>query len=360
MRSSNIQYDPRLDHLRAGAALLVFFYHTFHIFYGHWQAFPQTFLAGWLVEGHSGVALFFVLSGFLFMRIALDSPTIRWAGFMRNRVLRIFPLFVVIFVVATSVGRDAFRPADILYLLFSNLGEAPTSNSFITGPAWTISIEFTFYAIFPFLARIALQHGIGWLMRLIALWLLLRCGAYFVTAQSTHMYYSTLLGRFDQFLVGMTCAMVVHHVPALKERRLHGAWSIAAIALVVVALGLLARYASFQLPQPKQPIWAVWGLLEAWMWGGVIIAYSCWRGSMIGSVSSILTAIGELSYSFYLLHALVLFLFARIAAPFFETLNWRVGMAVATVTLLPLCLGIARLSYVTIERPWLLMRGKYH
>jgi hypothetical protein len=25
-----------------------------------------------------------------------------------------------------------------------------------------------------------------------------------------------------------------------------------------------------------------------------------------------------------------------------------------------LCLGIARLSYVTIERPWLLMRGKYH
>jgi peptidoglycan/LPS O-acetylase OafA/YrhL len=115
MRSSNIQYDPRLDHLRAGAALLLFLYHSFHIFYGHWQAFPQTFLAGWLVEGHSGVALFFVLSGFLFMRIALDSPTIRWAGFMRNRVLRIFPLFVVIFVVTTSVDRNAFRPADILY-----------------------------------------------------------------------------------------------------------------------------------------------------------------------------------------------------------------------------------------------------
>jgi peptidoglycan/LPS O-acetylase OafA/YrhL len=360
MRSANISYNPRLDHLRAGAALLVFLYHTFHVFYGHWHAYPHAFLSGWLVEGHSGVGLFFVLSGYLFMSIAIVAPNIEWRGFMRNRVLRIFPLFVVMFVVAISVGRDTFRPADILYLLFSNLGDAPTSNSFITGAAWTISIEFSFYMVFPFLGRFAIQYGIGWLARLIALWLLLRCGAYFVTAQATHMYYSTLLGRFDQFLIGMVCAMLVQRTPVLRERRLPGIWFIAAVALAVVMLGLLARHASYQLPQPRQPVWAVWGVLEALMWGGVIVAYSSWRGGLPERVSALLTAVGEVSYSFYLLHGIVLFLFARFTLPLFAALDWRIGLAAATMILLPLCLAVARLSYVTIERPWLLMRGRYH
>jgi peptidoglycan/LPS O-acetylase OafA/YrhL len=360
MRSVNVSYDPRLDHLRGGAALLVFLYHLFHIFYGHWHAYPHAFLAGWLVEGHSGVALFFVLSGFLFMGIALDAPDIQWRGFMRNRLLRIFPLFVVVFVVATSVGRDDFRPADILYLLFSNLGNAPTSNSFITGAAWTISIEFSFYMVFPFLARFAIENGVGWLLRLIGLWLLLRCGAYFVAVQATHMYFSTLLGRFDQFLVGMACMMMVRRAPILRERRLPGIWLFCALALVVVMLGLLASHASYQLPQPKQPVWAVWGVLEALMWGGLIVTYTCWRGSFPKVLNAFLRTTGETSYSLYLLHGVVISLVAHFAMPFFEPLDWRVGTVLATLLVLPLCLAVARLSYETIERPWLRMRGQYH
>jgi peptidoglycan/LPS O-acetylase OafA/YrhL len=360
MRSVNIPYDARLDHLRAGAALLVFLYHTFHVLYGHWQPYPQAFLAGWLTEGHSGVGLFFVLSGFLFTRIAQAAPAIRWGAFMKNRLLRIFPLFVVMFVVATSIGRDEFRPADLLYLLTSNLGNAPTSNSFMTGAAWTISIEFSFYMLFPFLARFALQYGIGWLARLILLWLLLRCGAYFFSAQSTHMYYSTLLGRFDQFLVGMAAALVARRVPMLREQRLHGIWCVVAAALVVALLGLLARHASYQLPQPKQPIWAVWGLVEALMWSGVIVAYTSWRGAVEGALDRFLRMIGESSYSLYLWHGIVLYLFAKCAGVAFEAVNWRIGMCAAIVVLLPLCLLVARLSYTTIERPWLLMRSRYH
>lgn len=279
---------------------------------------------------------------------------------MRNRVLRIFPLFVVMFVVATSVGRDAFRPADALYLLFSNLGEAPTSNSFITGAAWSISIEFTFYMVFPFLARFAIQYGAGWLVRLIALWLLLRCGAYFVTENATHMYYSTLLGRFDQFLVGMLCAMLVKHLRVLRERRLSAAWPLAAAIAIVLILGLLGTQASYQLPQPKQPVWAVWGTLEALMWGAAVIAYSCWRGALPKLPAMLLSGLGEVSYSFYLLHGVVLFIFAHFTLPFFEKWNWRVGMGLLMLTLFPLCLGVARLSYQVIERPWLQMRGRYH
>ncbi|WP_179401942.1 acyltransferase family protein [Burkholderia guangdongensis] len=360
MRSVNIKYDPKLDHLRGGAALLVFFYHLFHIVRGHWHAYPHAFLFGWLVEGHTGVALFFVLSGYLFMRIALDAPDIEWRAFMRNRVLRIYPLFVVVFIVAISIGRDAFRPADVLYLLFSNLGVAPTSNSFITGAAWTISIEFSFYLVFPFLGRFAIRNGIGWLLRLIALWLLFRCAAYAVAPNATHMYFSTLLGRFDQFLVGMACALIVQRAAPLRERRLSGLWLVGAVALAVLLLGALATWASYQLPQPKQPVWVVWGLVEAWMWGAVVLAYACWRGALPRVADRFLGEVGETSYSLYLLHGMVISLVAQFGLPFLDRLGTAAAMAVATLAALPLGMLVARVSYETIESPWLRMRGRYH
>lgn len=40
--------------------------------------------------------------------------TINYGDFMRNRFLRIFPLFFTVFLVAASIGRDKFQPQDIL------------------------------------------------------------------------------------------------------------------------------------------------------------------------------------------------------------------------------------------------------
>jgi len=55
----------------------------------------------------------------------------------------------------------------------------------------------------------------------------------------------------------------------------------------------------------------------------------------------------------------VIFLFAQMAQPYLEKLNWHLGLPLAVLILLPLVLAVAWLSYVTIERPWLLMRRKY-
>src|ERR1035437_857515 len=142
MKSLNIPYSPRIDQLRWLAATIVFLFHFCLELRGVGGPGIDTAWLGIVTEGHTGVGLFFTLSGFLFMQIALYQKQIVYGDFIRNRFLRIFPLFFTIFLVATSISRDKFLPADIFYLLASNLGLAPTSETVITGAAWTISLEF--------------------------------------------------------------------------------------------------------------------------------------------------------------------------------------------------------------------------
>ena len=356
-RASNLDWNPRLAHLRGIAALLVLAFHVFHTFHGQWRPFPNASGFGWLVEGHTGVSLFFVLSGYLFMTIAQKADgVIGYREFMRNRVLRIFPLFVVVFFVAISIARDGFRPQDALYLVFSNLGDAPTSKQFMTGAAWTISVEFTFYLVFPFVARFALAQGPGYLVRLIGLLFLLKLGAYLVSERPTHMIYSTLLGRLDQFLVGMLAAQLAANY---KLRAIRGAWVFAAVAVMWALLEWQMRRASFFLPQPRQLFWLFWPTLEALGWASVICTYVNWRGVMWAKLGGALERAGEISYSLYLWHGLVVYLVSKLVDGRNLTGNAFLNTAVAGLLVLLLSWWVAAMSYRTIELPFLGLRRRY-
>ncbi len=71
MRSNNITYVPRLDHLRFLATMLVFLFHWHLTFSGGGGGAVYGF--AWLTDGYTGVSLFFVLSGYLLMSIAIPS-----------------------------------------------------------------------------------------------------------------------------------------------------------------------------------------------------------------------------------------------------------------------------------------------
>lgn len=358
MKSHNIDHIPALDHLRLLAALVVFAFHVFHFYFGLWQPAPYAAAAGLVVEGHTGVSLFFVLSGFLFMCIAWQGGNIAYGAFIRNRFLRIFPLFVFFFVMAISIGRDQFRAADVLYLFFSNIGLAPTSGSFITGAAWTISVEFTFYLVFPFLARFTLQEGPGYLLRLIALLALVKLAAYGVSERPTHMFYSTLVGRFDQFLWGMWAAVLWQQHRAWFER-----WGrvLLPVALVLVwaATTWQARHASYFAPEPRQAAWIYWGTIEAWVWAGVVLGYLGARIRWPAPLARALGMGGQWSYSFYLWHGLLLYVLHRHVGVLAPSGIVAVDALANFALALPLALGLAALSYHTIERPFLKLRGQY-
>ncbi|PID43695.1 MAG: hypothetical protein CSB48_04695 [Proteobacteria bacterium] len=358
MKSSNLSYEPKLDHLRFLAALIVFFFHVYHYYYLDWKPHPDNAWLGLFVEGHTGVSLFFVLSGFIFMLIALNTEHINYRQFIRNRFLRIAPLFLVIFFVAISVGRDDFKGYYIFYTLFSNIGEAPTSGSFITGAAWTISVEFTFYLIFPFLARFFKEQGLVYMLKLLAIFLLIKVASYMVTERSTHMLYSTLVGRLDQFLIGMVSAWLFFYY---RDRlsRFGNLLFMVSILLVYANSFILAKYFSFFLEQPKQDFWITWSMQEALGWGLFVLGYSLSTVKVPDLLSRFMAGMGEVSYSFYLLHGMVIYIVYETWGVVEFVSHPQINAVIIASILFVLVAVVARISYSTIELPFLQMRKKY-
>lgn len=357
MQSLNIQYNPRIDQLRWLAATIVFLFH-FHLEYhglsGASLTSPWTAL---ITEGHTGVGLFFTLSGFLFMQIALVQKQIVYRDFLRNRVLRIVPLFLTIFLVATSIGRDKFQPQDLLYFFATNLGLAPTSGTVITGAAWTISVEFMFYLVFPFLARFAMERGVGYLGRLLVLMVFFKLAAYTVNDNSTLMYFSTFVGRFDQFLVGMAAAMLLQSRRGLVER--HAPWLLALAAAVVVgATGWMHMVAPFGAT-PKSAFWIFWSLLESAGWAFFIVAWVSFGPRLPGLLERALCQGGKVSFSFYLLHMGVLHLLATKVGLVHPTGLPKLDALIMLAATYGATWALATISYSSIEEPFLRMRRSY-
>src|SRR5437762_1467258 len=110
MRSSSGKYFPALDHVRAVAIFMVLSWHCLHgpiPLEGAPFIVPLVFMD----EGHTGVALFMTLSGYLFAKI-LDGHRIAFSEFLWNRFVRLAPLLLVYFVV---VGYFFFRHALLSY-----------------------------------------------------------------------------------------------------------------------------------------------------------------------------------------------------------------------------------------------------
>jgi peptidoglycan/LPS O-acetylase OafA/YrhL len=357
MQSLNLPYSPRIDQLRWLAAAIVFLFHFELAYRSLGAAAPDSYWWGLVTEGHTGVALFFTLSGFLFMQIALRQQQIVYRSFIANRVLRILPLYLTVFMLALSIGRDKFQPQDILYIFTSNLGNAPTSASVVTGAAWCIALEFAFYLVFPFLSRFAIERGTGYLLQLLGLMVFFKLMVYSENERSTAMYFSTFVGRFDQFLIGMLLAMLYHARPAAWAR--HSRWLLPlSVLLVICNSALQARVAPLNVV-PRHTFWITWSLLESSGWALLIVSWVSWPGRVPARLERALNHGGKISFSFYLLHMGVIHLLSR-----------KLGMVTLsgvlwldTLLMLVLVYGVtwalASLSFAAIEAPFLALRRQY-
>jgi len=233
--------------------------------------------------GLRGVTLFFVLSGFLLYRpfaaaILSRRPGPRTKAFYRNRVLRIWPVYLVILLITGPImgatitsaftsgdGKDALdrvgRLTDpVLLLLNATLTHGFVPHGVQTGlsVSWSLVPEVTFYLILPGLAYLGMRRSrrsgttfsalvpaltllsIGLVGRVVALFIAHADGADNVPLREFGASWSavltnSILANGDLFAMGMVVAVIV---AAAQEGRLSDRavrrlrrWSVGAILL---------------------------------------------------------------------------------------------------------------------------------
>ncbi len=167
------QHQNNFDFLRLMAAMMVVVYHSYPLLYANYYHDWLFNLTGHCSSGSICLDVFFVMSGFLITQSYCRRPTC--IEFFKGRVLRIFPaLMVSMLLIVLVVGaiftqlswQDYFTNAYTwryfvglsLFKLQFNLPQVFTENfhhtSSVNGSIWSLSYEWTMYALLFFFGKI--------------------------------------------------------------------------------------------------------------------------------------------------------------------------------------------------------------
>jgi peptidoglycan/LPS O-acetylase OafA/YrhL len=365
MKGKNIAYIPAVDQLRGVAGLLIIFYHGLHVIsyqlrfgrpfaFDNWLPADNILLAA-LAEGHTAVSLFMVLSGFIFTYGAHAAEVI-YGGFVYNRILRIFPLFLFIYISSIYLFPESYSFLGLLQgvLLQSNLPGSAYVEPF-TALFWTIAVEFQFYLLFPFLLRFQRHYGRRYLLLVIVLLLTMRLIGLALGANARDFSYATIVGRLDQFILGMLLALLFRAHP---RHPLAGPGLLATLAALIGALAWFHWLGGYPAVAWYKIIWPT---VEGALWAAFMYCYLALFKESRGAPGRLLARVGEISYSLYLTHLIVVQIVLRLNL----VLGWAgqdvVANALLTTLLivLPLAVVLASLTYHIVEKPFLDLRRAY-
>lgn len=159
------------------------------VFWGHYSDVFGRDVDGvnlYVPHTHLGVDLFFMLSGFVLYHVYASQFLTgvlvpRWGAFMRQRLLRIYPLHLVTLVAVLVLMRFDFSgDKPLIFGLNLTLTHAWgfTDQFTFNAPSWSISAEFAAYLLFPFMvfatAKRAGRWGLVALAAVCGVWLLIR------------------------------------------------------------------------------------------------------------------------------------------------------------------------------------------
>jgi peptidoglycan/LPS O-acetylase OafA/YrhL len=348
---------PLVDSLRAIAALMVVAGHTLLVALG--ASVPGIF--GGL--GISGVAIFFVISGFLLYRpfvagrlAGTGDPRLR--DYARRRALRIFPAYwLAVSALALYPGLQGSFRGDgwVYYGLLQNW--FPRLRTLGLPQAWTLSVEATFYVMLPLLGlavmlvtrRLATRLRLSGEIALLAALVAIRLGyqVHPVAHLDTALYY------LDWFLGGMALAVLsaavadrgaTPRIVAAAERRPELCWLLAAAVYCTFAFRLIHHEPTFR----DHLLLAVFAVL--------VVIPGVFEGTGLRLVRAalrnrILAWLGLISYGLYLWHGPILTRFGETS--WVSSLSGGGKLVVLTVTSFAITLVCASLSYYLLERPLL-------
>jgi exopolysaccharide production protein ExoZ len=300
-----------LEGIRGLAALLVFFVHYHSLFKHYLRADSLSFSMShfsWSV-GPSGVDLFFVLSGYLIYRIVMQKQT-SYSRFMYRRAERIYPTFL--FVLAAYItlslavpGQNKLPPdpAGAGLFILENVALLPGVFNItpIITVAWSLSYEWFFYATIPALVSVLGMKRWKVSKRVVVITVLsvtyIICG---IGRKLPHIH-------LPMFALGML--IYEFSGSAWVKSKLSRAGEVAAIVIFVACFPLVYLLQSRQSGSDADTtLWdgSVIGILYGGFFWFFMYALN-YDGVLKRSLSCApLRWMGNISYSYYLLHGLVL------------------------------------------------------
>jgi len=353
MKSSSGEHYIALDQLRAIAAFLVVTWHFTHSTNGFpvpFEYVPGAAPFALLDEGHTGVALFMTLSGYLFAKL-LNGKQIIYSAFIWNRALRLLPLLAL--VVAIDAVSKIRRGESVLGYLHS-VSRGVLLPALPNG-GWSITVEFHFYILLPLLLWM-FRKSASLLITVVVIAVLLRAYLHHIHGEVQGLAYWTIIGRIDQFVLGMV---------AYRYRGLICARRSVVLGLLVAFLflywwfdyqGGFYQYPTYPSPSP---LWIVLPTLEGLAYGLVIANYDSFSFARQSHASRFLARIGEYSYSIYLLHFFFVFAAAKFVHENIMNISNFYLACLWSLAFFFLMLPISYVSFKLIEEPFLKLRRAY-
>ncbi len=130
-------YLPSLEYLRGLAGLMVVAQHLFEIYSPEFYYFSATRVR----FGEWGVLIFFLISGYLIPQTVVRHPSL--GSFVINRVFRLFPVYLVVTILAWWVSWPNAPVREILAAL--TLTQHLLHMNPWVGASWTLHYEWLFY-----------------------------------------------------------------------------------------------------------------------------------------------------------------------------------------------------------------------
>ena len=306
---ASLRYYPSLTGVRAVAAAMIFLH---HIVQPGNPSLPQWFIAV-CRELHTGVPLFFVLSGFLIHQRYSGVFYRSFTGFLpyfRARFARIYPLFLVLTLIQLFYLSYRFHlslPA-FLESLFWNLsllkGFSPDYLFSVLPQTWSLTVECSFYLLAP-LILFDFQKNF-WFLLLISLIMLTGSVVIPLSCRSGDFFAAafTFAGRSFEFFVG---CVLSEFVMKRSDKPVSG-WPFFTIS-GLGGIGLCIVFLIFFQESDRAGDELIYGRLlnnlilpvfAAIFFWGLIIERSL--GSILLSSRPFLFA-GKISYAFFLVHA---------------------------------------------------------
>ena len=372
METHSSQRNLALDSLRGFSTILIVVYHTSFVS-GYTVAHADS-VGAYIDRLNIGVAIFFVLSGFLIFRpfahsLIHGSPLPKTRNYYLKRAARILPgYWLALFVLAGLDALTIVNTSGFIRNVF--IVHSFTEHNVFTGirQAWTLAVEMSFYVVVPAFAYVFVRQAKRRIASVSVVTLLKALSALFLGAYAFRLFihqtdfwfldtaHIWLPSHMDTLALGMGLAVLVEAPASAKTlsklknfiANHTGAFVVSSVfvwlisANINMAIGL--NRTEFHIDLLGHFLYGVASVL--------LVAPFCVdsQALLVKAMSfRLFTWLGTISYGIYLWH--MAFLGGDFAEKYMPYTENDGQVLLRFLVVLPASIAIASLSYYVLERP---------